>query len=389
MSIETPPEAVAEPGAICATLSNVKNGMIDPERIGSIVNWLIAEENRPDVAVLAEAYRFDEDDESANGNLELTAELPDDNGYKAFVEVEGEDANHRLLRALRVLDANGYEVLAVEQELEKDDRPEGDGKRPDAHGIMMIAKRERLKTRGPESMHVVRLAGRCAIVAEMVDQETGEEYITVGHHGNDIGEDERLADNAALAKIITDERGELRWPIIVLTAANTMERKGLMPHLLWMAGPVVRMKWLGPLRNLKWLQPVPPNPKNPPKGLKRYLSVAQRLSSMAKGTTYKAYEKLGLRNADPTMEPTLAQIRDLIKVKTDHLLLSKEFKVLNHAVKRIRGTEDVGNVSVTLSHAAVTAKVRLGYDEPEQEILSRRGPVRTVGGFILDYPEED
>jgi endonuclease/exonuclease/phosphatase family metal-dependent hydrolase len=284
---------------ISAVAWNVKDGLGDPNRASQIVDTITAQ--NPTVAFFSEAYN------------------PHNPGVIDY--------------ALEDLEARGYTALAVAQEK--------DGDRPDAHGIVMIAKAEK----SPQ-IQVIELAGRYALLAEMYDDATAEDYDVFGHHGNDINEAARLADIAELGRYFDLQDGEFRTPTMVLTDGNTLKRSGVLPNLLYAARPVARM-----------LPATPPDPNNPPHGIGRLGSLAQRTSAMATGSAYGSYEAYGLSNADPAMEPTIKQRG--IPLKLDHIWHSPQLEVLDHTVYPYEKIAIAGIEEFVSDHKEISAELRL------------------------------
>ncbi|HSX06049.1 MAG TPA: hypothetical protein VLF69_06310 [Candidatus Saccharimonadales bacterium] len=288
---------------------NVKDALANADRSLELLDWVAMEQ--PAVAVFTEAYPA-----SDPGDLPVAV------------------AEFRRM---------GYAVRHVRQEISDD--------RPDAHGILMIAKKDQMRSR---RIKVIKLAGRRALLAQMRDgdEETGEAYDVFGHQGNDRDDKWRLADIQALGRCIFGgaERGR-PMPTAVVTG-NTVERRGLVPHCLSAAGRVIN-KFVE--RGL--LPSAPPNPNDPPAGLKRGINVAQRLGLMASGKAYRALQRLTLQNADPSMQPTMRKYG--LPVKTDHIFITPEFAVLKHQVQPLEAARDVQTPSVPLTHCALLATVTL------------------------------
>ncbi|MDB5169865.1 MAG: hypothetical protein JWN82_261 [Candidatus Saccharibacteria bacterium] len=204
-------------------------------------------------------------------------------------------------------------------------------RRPDARGLLIIAKRELTTGLGP-----VKLSGRFAMTAQMYDPASGEPFTFFGQHGNDKNEQLRIEDTRAFLDhylpLETDDTGVTRIarPTAVAGDFNSMNPKGFLPRALRALGPAVNA-----------LPSVSPNPSERQPWLKRNASTAQRLSQMAIGTPLAMLSEVGLEDIDDTNEPTMRKMG--IAVKLDHILTSRHFETVGHRV--VRGLTVDGDVN--------------------------------------------
>lgn len=225
--------------------------------------------------------------------------------------------------AFEDFDMLGYLPMRIDQEAVDD--------RPDAHGLVVIARRELLDKLGP-----VKLADRYALLARMVTPETNEPFTFIGHHGNDKNDELRTADVQSLIdhilRLKMTENGSptVVRPTIYAGDHNTMPRKGILPAVLRAAGPFVDA-----------LPSVPPNPAEKQPWLKKKAGLAQRLSRMAIGEPLEMLRAVGLEDIDTTNEPTMRKMG--LAVKIDHILASRHFEVVGHQV--LRGITVDGDVN--------------------------------------------
>lgn len=268
---------------------NVAGALSDGDKAMAVLDQV--ELHNPTVAVFPEAYR---------------------SGHDNIHEHVFED-----------LESMGYAFASVDQEVSDP--------RPDARGILVVAKKELVAGLGS-----IPLAGRYAIKADMYNPGTDKPMLFFGHHGNDKNEALRVEDLDALIRdylpLATDADGHrnITDPTIYAGDGNTMRRGGVLPAALRAAGPFVRR-----------LPSVEPNPDVEQSGLKRKASLAQRLSEMAIGDADAMLEEIGLRDIDPYNEPTMRKFG--LAVKIDHIRASEHFDPIIHRV--VQGITVDGDVN--------------------------------------------
>lgn len=244
--------------------------------------------------------------------------------------------------ALEDLERLGYVVAHTNQEVFDE--------RPDAHGLVVIARAEQLNR-----IRIVTMASRFAIKAEMVAKNSEKPYVFVGYHGNDKDDKSRVKDVSGLLDhvlpLTTLESGHqvVTNPTLLGGDLNTMDPHHLLAKALRSTRLVVDL-----------FPSLPPNPAEKQPILQRKASIAQRLSRMAIGEPLEMLRAVDLKDIDPRNESTIRKVG--LAVKIDHILASRHFDVIEHQV--LRGITVDGDVSgePLSDHDAILGKVLLPRD---------------------------
>jgi endonuclease/exonuclease/phosphatase family metal-dependent hydrolase len=182
-----------------------------------------------------------------------------------------------------------------------------DDNRKDRHGFMALYH-ERL---GHVDADVIRLAGRNAVEMRIAVERNRKATKFIGVHLDDRLETTRRRQVQSIAARLAD----MQSPQIVAGDLNTMHRSSQYGWLLRSIGiftPIIPVINPGETASNRISQKVG-----------RVGSLATRLAQMANGGAIAELEMLGLRDVDPTFQPTIPSEKP--KFQLDHVMISHHF----------------------------------------------------------------
>ncbi len=206
--------------------------------------------------------------------------------------------------------------------------------RTDRHGILAIARTEIVE---PDSIGLVRFAGRTGVRMVAYDDARQQELDVFGFHADD-----RLPVTRAEQTIDFIEMMDPKMPTALAGDLNNMHRRDGRARLLRAIRPLAELLPVADPASLL------PGAERKPKDLQALLgrigSLTTRLSGMA----------VGDRDADPHHRPTMPDSRWLPPVvQLDHVMVSRHLGVVAHELVALR---DAGGRRLT-DHLAVRAQV--------------------------------
>ena len=245
--------------AIKVLAQNINDGFSHADRADTAASFIASQ--RPDVAVLSEAY--------AEGIEDLLSDIR--------IEFE----------------AQGYYTEAVLYD-------DIDG-RQDRHGLLVLA-REKLLV----ASDVVNLAGRNAVKLVVTDPRTDLNIDLFGLHQDDRSKHSRLQQTLALLGFTNQET-----PTAVMGDFNDINNRrrrhtGIINGLGFIAGPLPKQE---------------PGPNQGGFKISRLASVASRLDEMTSGDSCSLLESAGFHDPNVAQAPTWSGLGGLLRFDLDHLML--------------------------------------------------------------------